>query len=130
MDGGSVLDLVKKKLLKEKHIAIIVREVLLGCALTLAMFACIAENAFVGDSLQYLNQEGKIHRDIKAANILLRREGFVKVCLFVISLSVLLNLAQQLGDFGASRQLNDTVAKCNTFVGSPYWCVLEPCYQP
>jgi serine/threonine-protein kinase 24/25/MST4 len=92
LDGGSVLDLVKRKLLKEKHISIIVREVLLGLA--------------------YLQMEGKIHRDIKAANILLSTEGAVK-----------------LGDFGASRQLTDTVAKCNTFVGSPYWMAPEVMMQ-
>jgi serine/threonine protein kinase len=31
--------------------------------------------------------------------------------------------AVKLADFGASRQLTDTMTKCNTFVGSPYWMV-------
>jgi len=93
VNGGSVLDKVKeKKCLKEKYIAIIAREVLLG--------------------LYYLATEGKIHRDIKAANILLSQEGAVK-----------------LADFGASRQLTDTMAKCNTFVGSPYWMAPEVMMQ-
>lgn len=88
IDGGSLLDLVRKCPLEEKFIAIVVREVLLG--------------------LQHLANEGKIHRDIKAANILLSTQGIVK-----------------LADFGASRTLHDTMSKCNTFVGSPYWMAPE-----
>jgi serine/threonine-protein kinase 24/25/MST4 len=88
IDGGSVADMVKYDILKEKHIAIITREILLG--------------------LSYLRDVGKIHRDIKAANVLLSTQGAVK-----------------LADFGASRQLTDTMAKCATVVGSPYWMAPE-----
>jgi serine/threonine-protein kinase 24/25/MST4 len=88
VDGGSILDRIKRKLLTEDEIAVVVKEVLSG--------------------LLYLSNEGKIHRDIKAANILLSKTGQVK-----------------LADFGATAQLTDTMTKCSTFVGSPYWMAPE-----
>ncbi len=84
VDGGSILDKISKKPLEERQIAVIVKEVLSG--------------------LQYLSMDGKIHRDIKAANILLGKNGEVK-----------------LADFGASAQLTDTMTKCSTFVGVRYF---------
>lgn len=95
IDGGSFLDVLKSLpngRLQEQHAAIVAREVLLG--------------------LQHLNREGQIHRDIKAANVLIKTDGTVK-----------------LADFGASRTLTNTMTKCNTFVGSPYWMAPEVMLQ-
>ncbi|AAW44662.1 hypothetical protein CNBG1910 [Cryptococcus deneoformans B-3501A] len=82
--GGSCSDLMKAGVFKEEYIAILARELLRG--------------------LEYLHEEGKLHRDIKAANILLTANGDVK-----------------LADFGVSGQLTATMTKKNTFVGTPYW---------
>ncbi|OCF43812.1 STE/STE20/YSK protein kinase [Kwoniella heveanensis CBS 569] len=82
--GGSCSDLMKAGVFREEYIAILARELLRG--------------------LEYLHGEGKLHRDIKAANILLTANGDVK-----------------LADFGVSGQLTATMTKKNTFVGTPYW---------
>lgn len=85
--SGSVFDIISvlKKPLEEEVIATITKNVLEG--------------------LQYLHSLKKIHRDIKAGNILLKENGEVK-----------------LADFGVSGELTNTISKkVQTVIGTPLW---------
>ncbi|PWY69542.1 putative Ste20-like serine/threonine protein kinase [Aspergillus heteromorphus CBS 117.55] len=86
--GGSCSDLMRPGTIPEEYIMIIIKELLRG--------------------LDYLHSDKKLHRDVKAANILLTSGGQVK-----------------LADFGVSSQLSATMTKKNTFVGTPFWMAPE-----
>ncbi|KAJ3822250.1 STE/STE20/YSK protein kinase [Lentinula raphanica] len=89
--GGSVLALMKASrdgCLEEKFISVIIREVLVG--------------------LSYLHKVPVIHRDMKAANVLVTSTGKVMIC-----------------DFGVSALLATTSSKRNTLTGTPYWMAPE-----
>ncbi|XP_046435083.1 mitogen-activated protein kinase kinase kinase kinase 5 isoform X10 [Neodiprion pinetum] len=87
--GGSLQDIYHiTGPLSEIQIAYMCRETLLG--------------------LSYLHEKGKMHRDIKGANILLTENGDVK-----------------LADFGVSAQITATINKRKSFIGTPYWMAPE-----
>mmetsp|Transcript_10802 Transcript_10802/g.15017 ORF Transcript_10802/g.15017 Transcript_10802/m.15017 type:complete len:489 (+) Transcript_10802:78-1544(+) len=88
--AGAICDLMAicEKTLDEKQIAIAMKHSLMG--------------------LEYLHKRKKIHRDIKAANILLNHNGDCK-----------------LADFGVSKELTNTLAKSKTVIGTPYWMAPE-----
>ncbi|XP_030626221.1 mitogen-activated protein kinase kinase kinase kinase 5 isoform X1 [Chanos chanos] len=87
--GGSLQDIYHVTgPLSEPQIAYVCRETLQG--------------------LGYLHSKGKMHRDIKGANILLTDHGDVK-----------------LADFGVAAKITATIAKRKSFIGTPYWMAPE-----
>ncbi|CAK5281475.1 unnamed protein product [Mycena citricolor] len=89
--GGSALSLMKASrdgCLEEKFVNVIIREVLIA--------------------LSYLHKVPVIHRDIKAANVLVTATGKVMIC-----------------DFGVSALLSTAGSKRNTMTGTPYWMAPE-----
>lgn len=74
--------------MREEHIAYIIRE------------TCRAAVE--------LNRNHVLHRDIRGDNILLTKQGNVKLC-----------------DFGLSRQVDSTLGKRGTCIGSPCWMAPE-----
>ncbi|KAJ2083661.1 kinase that interacts with cdc31p [Coemansia sp. RSA 988] len=86
--GGSIHKLMQAGPVEDKYTASVMYGVLLA--------------------LDYLHTSGIMHRDIKAANILVTNEGVVQLC-----------------DFGVARQVMQASAKSYSFVGTPYWMAPE-----
>ncbi|KAH3688327.1 hypothetical protein WICPIJ_000692 [Wickerhamomyces pijperi] len=86
--GGSLRTLLRPGSLEEKYIGVVVRELLIA--------------------LQAIHKQGVIHRDIKAANVLITNEGKVQLC-----------------DFGVAAQLTSQSIRRNTMAGTPYWMAPE-----
>ncbi|KAK9805326.1 hypothetical protein WJX73_002494 [Symbiochloris irregularis] len=87
--AASVFDVLKDGPLDERCIAYVLHQTL--------------------TALAYLHGESRMHRDVKAANILLSSSGEVKI-----------------SDFGVSGQLSGTMGfRRKTFVGTPYWMAPE-----
>ena len=74
--------------------------------LTEEQFQHITASVLLG--LSYLHGMKLIHRDIKSGNILLTARGQAK-----------------LADFGVSAQMNTTVSKRQTVIGTPFWMAPE-----
>ncbi|XP_011875420.1 PREDICTED: neither inactivation nor afterpotential protein C isoform X2 [Vollenhovia emeryi] len=92
-EGGTVMDLVRgiiasDKRIREEHIAFILREVI--------------------KALIHLHEHNIIHRDIRGNNIVLTKEGEVKLV-----------------DFGLSRTMKSELEKRRTYIGSPSWMAPE-----
>ncbi|CEQ41140.1 SPOSA6832_02819, partial [Sporobolomyces salmonicolor] len=85
--GGSIRTLMKSGPIEEKYAALIVREVLVA--------------------LSFLHRQDIIHRDVKAANILLTQTGKILLC-----------------DFGVAAHLQAN-SKRSTFTGTPLWMAPE-----
>mmetsp|Transcript_18595 Transcript_18595/g.27838 ORF Transcript_18595/g.27838 Transcript_18595/m.27838 type:complete len:382 (-) Transcript_18595:169-1314(-) len=88
--AGSVMDLMQicRITLTESEIAVCMKHSLKGLA--------------------QLHKSKIIHRDIKAANLLLTETGDCK-----------------LADFGVSKRLTNTLARTKTMIGTPYWMAPE-----
>ncbi|CAX43713.1 N-rich kinase, putative [Candida dubliniensis CD36] len=86
--GGSLRTLLKAGVLEERYVAVIVRELLI--------------------TLSAVHKLGVIHRDLKAANVLISKEGNVQLC-----------------DFGVAAKITANSSKRTTMAGTPYWMAPE-----
>ena len=86
--GGTLTDILTTCVMNEKSIAFFVASIL--------------------KALNVIHQNKLIHRDIKSDNVLVSRNGDVK-----------------LADFGYTAKLSDTMSKRTTICGTPYWMAPE-----
>lgn len=79
------------------------------CVLTFAFLSrSVWQNYYPTQAMIYLNENNVMHRDIRGSNILLTKEGEIKLV-----------------DFGLSRTCQSEIGKRYTCVGSPSWMAPE-----
>ena len=92
-EAGSVIDIIRSlqtinKRISEEHIAYILME--------------------TAKAVLHLHENNVIHRDIRGSNILMTKDGAIKLC-----------------DFGLSRDTKSVGGKRSTCIGSPSWMAPE-----
>lgn len=92
-EGGSVIDIIRSlqtinKRVAEEHLAYILRE--------------------TAKAVLHLHDRKCMHRDIRGSNILMTKEGDIKLC-----------------DFGLARDFKTVEGRRSTFIGSPSWMAPE-----
>lgn len=92
-EGGSVIDIIRSlqtinKRVTEEHLSYILRE--------------------IAKAVLHLHDNKVIHRDIRGSNILMTKDGEIKLC-----------------DFGLSADVKSTDGRRSTFIGSPSWMAPE-----
>eukprot|EP00752_Nemacystus_decipiens_P005932 g5357.t1 len=85
-----------------------VSDILEACEVTLSEAEARECTAWTVLALDYLHSNRKLHRDVKAGNILLTLDGRAK-----------------LADFGVSKEVNTMANKAQTAIGTPYWMAPE-----
>mmetsp|Transcript_1069 Transcript_1069/g.1373 ORF Transcript_1069/g.1373 Transcript_1069/m.1373 type:complete len:511 (+) Transcript_1069:180-1712(+) len=79
-----------------------------GCQVTFSEDEACEAVAWTLLGLQYLHTNKRLHRDIKAGNILLTSEGRAKIA-----------------DFGVSKEVSTIQNKAMSVIGTPYWMAPE-----
>ena len=82
--------------------------------------------------LTYLHEQGVLHRDIKGANILTTKDGYILIPITnqphsyrIDSVFDLLIRMVKLADFGVAMKLSEASSDDQEVVGSPYWIAPE-----
>ncbi|MBA0830861.1 hypothetical protein Goarm_015362 [Gossypium armourianum] len=104
MSGGSLQSIISSSFpdgLSEQCIAIVLKETL--------------------NALSYLHNQGHLHRDIKAGNILMDSNGSVKLADFGVSASVY----ESSSGYGSGSSTSSSPMMLTDMTGTPYWMAPE-----
>ncbi|XP_007035033.2 PREDICTED: serine/threonine-protein kinase BLUS1 [Theobroma cacao] len=104
MSGGSLQSIISSSFpdgLPEQCIAIVLKETL--------------------NALSYLHNQGHLHRDIKAGNILMDSNGCVKLADFGVSASIY----ESNPGYGSGSSTSSSPLMLNDVTGTPYWMAPE-----
>ncbi|GMI72014.1 BLUE LIGHT SIGNALING1 [Hibiscus trionum] len=104
MSGGSLQSIISSSFpdgLSEQCIAVVLKETL--------------------NALSYLHNQGHLHRDIKAGNILMDSNGCIKLADFGVSASIY----ESSSGYGSGSWMSSSPLMLSDMTGTPYWMAPE-----